>query len=150
VTERTPEQVPLQAALTALKDLSSRVVTLTEEVVRLRTYGRRNRWFVVLDVILTVGLAVSGLVSVHATDTADRNGVTISQLHATQVSGCKAGNQTRAQEITLWTHLASVSKAPPHLTRRQIAANRREIAQLLAYIRMTFAPRDCRSLYRIR
>lgn len=150
MTEQPPRQSSLHAALAAVTDLAERVTKLTAEVVRLRTYGRRNRWFIVIDIILTLGFAASGYVSVHASETANRNGVTIAQLHATQVSGCQAGNQTRAQEITLWTHLASISRPPPHLTKRQLAANRREIAELIAYIKHTFAPRDCAKLYHLR
>lgn len=149
MTEQTPSQNPLQAALAAVTDLASRVTTLTAEVVRLRTYGRHNRWFIAIDIILTIGFAFATYVAVDASSAADRNGVTISQLHQAQVASCRGGNQTRSQEIQLWAHLAAVSKPAPGSTPKEVAASKREVAQLLAYIRMTFRPRDCAALYRI-
>lgn len=149
MTEQTPGQNPLQAALAAVSDLADRVAKLTAEVVRLRTYGRHNRWFVVIDIVLTIGFAFATYVAVDASAAAGRNGVTLTQLHASQVQGCLAGNQTRAQEILLWEHLARIASPAPHLTKAQIAANKHEVAELLAYIKMTFAPRQCRDLYRL-
>jgi hypothetical protein len=151
VTEQTPPLNPLQAALAAVTDLSGRVGALTAEVVRLRKYGRSNRRFIVIDVVLTVALAAVSWLAADATAAANRNGVTIAQLHQTQLNGCVSGNQTRAQEIQLWMHLATVSQEQPapHLTERQIAQNKKEVAALLAYIRTTFQPRNCRALYRI-
>lgn len=149
MTEQTPPQPTLQAALSAVTDLASRVTKLTAEVVRLRTYGRHNRWFVVIDIILTIGFAFATYVAVDASAAAGRNGVTIAQLHATQLNGCRAGNQTRAQEIGLWVHLAALGKPAPGETPKQIKASEHEIAQFLAFVKSTFAPRDCRSLYRL-
>lgn len=149
MTEQIPPQNPLQAALAAVTGLSERVTKLTGEVVNLRRYGRRNRRYIFIDVALTVVIAAVSWVAFDASATADQNGVTIAQLHATQVSGCLAGNQTRVQEIKLWEHLAKIASPAPHLTKAQIAANKREVAALLAYIRMTFQPRDCAALYRL-
>lgn len=149
MTEQTPEPTTLQATLAAVEDLAGRVTTLTAEVVRLRSYGRRNRAFIVIDIVLTIRFAFATYVAVDASAAASRNGVTIAQLHQAQLAGCVAGNQTREQEIALWTHLAKIASPSPHLTKAQIAANKHEVAQLLAYIRMTFAARDCKSLYKI-
>lgn len=153
MTEQTPPQAPepttLQAVLAALKDLAARMTTLTAEVVHLRKYGKRNRRYIVIDIALTVVIAAVSYVAVHAESSAHQNGVTIAQLHATQVNGCRAGNQTRVQEIQLWTHLASVATPAPGETHRQIIKGKRTVAALLAYIRSTFRPRNCRALYRL-
>lgn len=155
MTEQSPPQAPdpttLQAVLATLKDLAGRMTTLTAEVVHLRKYGKRSRRYIVIDIVLTVVIAAVSYVAVHAENSAHQNGVTLSQLHQTQLNGCVAGNQTRAQEIALWMHLAQVSRdqSAPHLTERQIAQNKKEVAALLAYIRTTFAARDCAALYKL-
>lgn len=149
MTEQAPEPTTLQATLAAVQDLARRVGTLTAEVVGLRSYGRRSRKFIVIDIVLTIGFAFASYVAVDASAAADRNGVTITQLHSSQVSGCLAGNQTRAQEIKLWTHLASISKPSPGETQAEITASKHQVGVLLAYIRATFAPRDCKAIYRL-
>jgi hypothetical protein len=56
---------------------------------------------------------------------------------------CQAGNESRAQQVTLWTHLIEISAPPPHETAAQKAARAKLIAGFLAYVRQVFAPRDC-------
>ena len=62
---------------------------------------------------------------------------------ASVVQLCQAGNESRAQQVTLWTHLVAISAAPA----RETAAARRQrqavIAAFLRYVRKVFAPRDC-------
>lgn len=129
MTEQTPPQNPLQAALAAVTDLSTRVKKLTGEVVYLRKYGRRSRTFIIFDIVLTVGiLAISYL---------------FAQQHSTLVAACQAGNQTRAQERGLWKHLYQ-GALKEHPTPAQLAADR----TLIAYVNKTFASRNCAAVYR--
>jgi hypothetical protein len=99
----------------------------------------------VLDVLLTVIVAAFAVTARDASDAAHRNGVTLSQLHASEVASCQGGNQTRAKEIALWEHIYSIgvtSKTPPKI--------RREDNALIAYIKGVFASRDCKNLFKIK
>jgi hypothetical protein len=62
---------------------------------------------------------------------------------ASVVQLCQAGNESRAQQVTLWTHLVAMSAPPPH----QTAAQKRQRAALtrdfLGYVREIFKARDC-------
>lgn len=131
-----------QSAAQAARDLAGSVDALAAEVTRLNEYGRHNRTLIyaviaggILIVLLTAGLIVSlALVA--------RNTATLSQVHASEIASCRAGNQTREQETALWVYiydLAGVSKQPP--------AVRKEDNELIAHVRKVFAPRDCQKLY---
>jgi cell division protein FtsB len=134
-------------ALDTAQGLTRAVGSLSAEVKRLRTYGRRNRAYVLVDVALTVLLAVFGAVSVHAANQAADASTAANQTRVSSISACQAGNVTRAQEVMLWTHLAQISKPPPHETPVQKAKDLRQIDVLLAYIRHVFAKRDCEKVY---
>ena len=69
---------------------------------------------------------------------------TVAQLHAAEVSSCRQGNQTRADEIALWDHLDALATGPTTTARQ-----RKEDNELLAYIRLTFAAKDCQAAYRL-
>ena len=62
---------------------------------------------------------------------------------ASVVQLCRAGNESRAQQITLWTHLAAISVPPPHETAAQTQRRLELVRRLLGYVRKVFAPRDC-------
>ena len=70
--------------------------------------------------------------------------VTVSQLHAAEVSFCQDSNQSRAQQVALWQHLYSLGVNASTPPKARAADN-----QLIAYIRRAFAPRDCKAVYRI-
>jgi hypothetical protein len=103
----------------------------------------------VLDVVLTIVLGLvagqSHDASAQAQGAAARANAAVAQLHATQVSSCEDGNQTRAGEIALWEHIYGLSVAAAKPT----AAERQADERLLAYVRATFAPRDCARLYHL-
>ena len=107
---------------------------------RLTAYGKRNRRLVrIANVAVAVVLAVAVTVALTG----------VYSNHSTNVSSCQASNATRGSEVALWDHLAAISKPPAHATAAQKRADRVEIAGLLAYIRRTFAPRDCAEIYRL-
>jgi hypothetical protein len=80
--------------------------------------------------------AGSSWLAVRAVQGEIRNRASVVQL-------CQAGNDARAQQITLWTHLAAISVPPPHETPAQTARRLMLVRQLLGYVRQVFAPRDC-------
>lgn len=126
-----------------LKATASRLDVAERAALRSRRVMAALALSLALDVTLTVVVTVFAL---QAHGASDRAAATAAQVHAAQVATCLSSNQTRAQEIQLWNHLAQVSAASPapHLTPRQLAQNKTEVAALLAYIRKTFAPRKCR------
>ena len=72
------------------------------------------------------------------------------QIHsrASVVQLCQAGNESRAQQVTLWTHLVSISAPPPHETAAQKAVRETRIRQFLGYVRQVFAPRNCKASFK--
>jgi len=99
-----------------------------------------------LDILITAGL---GWNSVQAHSASDRANATVADLHSAQITNCRAGNQTRAQQVQLWTHLAQESKPAPGATAAQIAKDRQAVDALLAYIGRVFAPVNCAERYRL-
>jgi hypothetical protein len=74
----------------------------------------------------------------HATATA----ASVTQL-------CQAGNTSRAQQVTLWDHILTISaNSPPPLHETPAQKQQREaIARAFeAYVHRIFAPRDCTKL----
>lgn len=66
---------------------------------------------------------------------------------ASVVQLCQAGNESRAQQVTLWTHLVTISAPPAHESAAQERQRQATIAAFLAYVRKVFAPRDCTARY---
>ena len=56
---------------------------------------------------------------------------------------CQAGNESRAQQITLWTHLVAISAPPPHESAAARAKRQALVREFLAFVHQVFAPRDC-------
>ena len=129
--------------------LTNALHDMTAELGRVKTTLRRSKRVIIavtagllLDVALTVVVSVT---AVQAGNASAKANSTVAQLHSTQVSSCRAGNQTRAEEVALWTHLAALSA-----TSGRTPAQRKADDQLLAYIRHTFAPRNCTAVYKLR
>ena len=72
---------------------------------------------------------------------AETNAASITQL-------CQSGNDARAQQVILWTHLVVISRPPPH---ESVAARTRRVKttrEFIAYVRKVFARRDCTKIDR--
>lgn len=95
------------------------------------------RYAVVVLFILTV--ALSGLaywLSTSAINRAVANRASVVQL-------CQLGNESRAQQITLWTRLVAISPPPPHQTPAQAQQREKIVREFLGYVRTLFKPRNC-------
>jgi hypothetical protein len=126
--------------LGALKATRGELAATKAEIVRLRRYGKHNRAFVVVDILLTIGLAASGAISVHAVQSADQAAKFATQLHANNISACQANNaRLGKQEKALDAILQQV---PP-----QNAVERAIIAKDLEFIRAGWAPKNCGAAY---
>lgn len=141
----------------ALDGLSGRLDGVKEDSEKrdadLRTYGRRNRRYLVFDIALTVALAVSTFIAVGASQSArDAQASAAAARAAVTVTAqdnrnlCLSSNAARAQNLELWDHLLNLSSASPPRpgeTAAEQAQGRRELAALRAYVSHVFAPRDC-------
>lgn len=135
---------PLGTARALQRALEGMTAQLAEVKASVRR-GKRVIAALVVSLILDVGLTVGvSIAAVQANNASAKANTTVTQLHSTQVSACRAGNQTRAEEVALWVHLESLtvtSRTPPKV--------RKADEQLLAYIRHTFRPRNCVAIYKL-
>lgn len=88
--------------------------------------------------------------SSHAINRVAAVSATVTSEHRVQIYACRLGNDSRAQQVTLWTHIAQIAAGPPHETAPQKRARQAKLAAFLAYVRGIFAPRDCAAIYRIK
>lgn len=143
MTQPAPDADPLQTA----RDLQGALEATAKELSKLRATVRLGKKIViglavslVLDLILT---PVIGVTALSAQDTSARLNATVTQLHATQVAACQAGNVTRAAEVQLWEHILAL--APPKTPQQ-----RKVGASFIAYVKRVFAPRNCQAIYKLR
>jgi hypothetical protein len=130
------EQNPDREAIGAAQDLTTALTAMAGEVRRLRRFGRTNRWFILFDVLLTIALAASGAVAVHASDVAGQN------RNAALIS-CQATNVAREQNEELWAYVLRLFVPRPGETAKEKARGEKVLAALRAEVDATFAPRNC-------
>lgn len=65
------------------------------------------------------------------------------KARASVVQLCRSGNEARAQQVTLWTHLVEISRPPPGETPAARAQREDTTRVFLAYVHQVFAPRNC-------
>jgi hypothetical protein len=138
-----------QDALETAKGLTSALKDMRDELARVNAYSRRTRhlvWITVASVILDVALSIA--VTVFAIQV-HQNAVTLSELHATNVSACQAGNQTRAKQDLIWHELAMLSKPAPGTTKAQLRKQEKAIRGFLVLVDKAEAPRNCAKAYRL-
>lgn len=98
------------------------------------------RAFVVLAVIAVLVAGASSWFAVRAVQGAISSRASVVQL-------CQSGNESRAQQITLWSHLVAISTPPPHQTPAEQARRRAATISFLRYVRQVFAPRNCTTTF---
>jgi hypothetical protein len=115
-------------------DSEDRDDQLAKRDAQLNTYGRRSRHLIwitivslVLDILLTAALTV---VAIQAHDTSGAVAQSNRNL-------CLSGNAARAQQVSLWDYILSLSQ--PSAT----AAERQRVVAFRAHLQQLFAPRDC-------
>lgn len=131
------------ATLAAAERLSTSMDGLREDIGTLRSYGKRNRHFIwtlavslVLDVVLSVAVAVIAVQANQAASAADRN-------RDTQRVTCESANESRAANRSLWGAILDASnQANPNAT----PAQRNQVEGLRWFVNQVFAPRDCAHL----
>lgn len=131
MTEQAPPLEPLATLQAVLTELEG----TRKEIVKLRTYGRRNRKFILIDIVITLVLTVLGGGVVHAIQAAG-------QANSAQLALCQAGNTARAQQVELWEFLIHISQPP------KTAQGRKVLATFEHHLHVVFASRDCESLGR--
>jgi hypothetical protein len=99
------------------------------------------RAFVVLSVVTLLLSGAAYFFSTRAVQGEIRSRASVVQL-------CQAGNESRAQQVTLWTHLIAISRPPPHETAAQKRQRQALIREFLAYVRKVFAPRNCTTSFK--
>ena len=73
----------------------------------------------------------------------EANRVSAASASVTQL--CQAGNESRAEQVSLWGYLVTISKPPPHETRAAARARLKATRAFLAYVQRVFAPRNCQA-----
>lgn len=99
------------------------------------------RAFVFLSVLTFLLAAGSYWLAVRAVHGEVTNRATVVQL-------CETGNDFRAQQVTLWTHLIATSAPPPHQTTAQKRQRDAFIAGFMQFVRKVFKARDCTGSFR--
>jgi hypothetical protein len=97
--------------------------------------------FVFLSILTFVLAGASSWVSVRAVQGQVRSRASVVQL-------CQAGNESRAQQVTLWTHLVAISAPPAHETAAQKAVRETRVREFLGYVHHVFAPRNCTASFK--
>ena len=131
---------PLSEAIARVTEVSGQLGAVRRQLERLNRRDRHTRiglWLIMILVALTVALTVLlGLVAVQANDAAR----TASHAYASNQALCRASNVSRHQQIGVWDELLD-DLGPP----KTKAAARVETS-FRAYVKRTFAPRDCAAL----
>lgn len=110
--------------------------------------ARRGLAYVLVLVFLITGGAYWQ--SSRSVNELRRVSATVESQRRVQVYACQLGNESRAQQIILWTHIAHIAAGPPHETHAERQARHARLAAFLAYVRRIFAPRDCQAIYRLK
>ena len=131
-------------ALETARNQTEAMKTLATEVRRLGSYGRRNRLYILFDVLLTIALAVSSFIAVHASESAHTaQAAAVAARAAAAVATqnnralCESSNVARSQQIELWNFVLGLGHAP------QTAEQKKNIAAFRHELQVIYQPRDC-------
>jgi hypothetical protein len=140
------EQHGDRAALDAARNLTAALKDISADVRGLSSYGHRSRrmiWGIivslVLDLVLTVVVAVFAIQAHDANSYARAARAVAAVAQADNRDLCEAGNAARAQQLGLWTYLLSLAPAPgPQQQALRV--------KFRAHLSQVFQPRDCGTL----
>jgi hypothetical protein len=119
---------------------------MAAEVKRLRTYGRRNRRFIIFDIAATVALTVAMFIAVGASQSAHDASVAAAQNRNSALISCQATNVAREQNAQLWAYILTLFTPRPGETAAQKTQGEKVLAELRDKVDTTFAPRNCTAL----
>ena len=125
-------------------DSEDRDKQLAKRDAQLATYGRRNRhliWITIvslaLDILLTAALTVVAIQAHDASGAAASARTAASAVAQSDRGLCLSGNAARAQQVSLWNYILSLSQPPA------TQAERERVVKFKAHLQQLFAPRDC-------
>ena len=128
------------AAIAATQRLEESVRGLKDEVVALRTYGRRNRHYIAaIAVSLVFDVALSIVVFVVAVQLVKTNDLATANLQ-TQIATCESSNESRQVSTNLWNYVLDTAGRNPD---NQVGERKQQIEDFRAYMQRAYAPRDC-------
>jgi hypothetical protein len=146
LTAITGLQAAIEAMSENLQTVTGRLATTEKRELRARRVIRTLVISLILDVALTIGVTVS---NIQAHVASDRANSTVAALHASQIGACKVGDQTRADQVQLWTFLTGLSGPAPGATPAQIRQQKRITDKLLGFVHDTFKQINCAKLYKL-
>jgi hypothetical protein len=97
--------------------------------------------------LIAVSVAVDIVLSVTCVFLAVSQARVSHQIHVSQLTSCRIGDDFRAGQVRLWDHVIAVSKAPPGETAAAREARLAKLAAFRAYVRAEFRPVNCSRLY---
>jgi len=121
-----------------IQQVSTELGKLSQAIAEARKWRQRAVRLAIIAAVIAAGaFLATGLAILQASRNTDA-------IHASQLAGCIASNQTRAGEVQLWERAVQVNSQQLGLvTPRQ----RERTRSFLAYMHRTFHPLDCQRLY---
>lgn len=99
----------------------------------------RYRWAVLMvlaSVLILVGSVIGNVVYTRSVQ--EGAAAKAEKVRTQQVATCQSSNEARSLQVQLWDYVLSF---PP--SRPRTEAQEKKIADFKAFVRKTFAPRDC-------
>ena len=128
----------LEAISATLDQVSARIEAVARrerETARRERATRKLTWGLaasfVLDIVLTVVVTVLTVNALNQSAT----------IHQSQLTACAIGNQTRDEQITLWSYVINLSRQNPD-------SNRGQLDKFQQFVMATFRPVNCAKVYR--
>lgn len=162
MTSPEPVSQSIERVVLQLEGITKELKAIREDQVNIAKRRRRDRrqfWVVtgcmVLDILLSISLAVVAVSQVSATnnirDNQARLAQTQQQFHDSQVANCEAGNVTRLENKTYQLYFLQIIAAPivdqPVPSPRAKAEIRKRLQELSDRLNAIFAPVDCQKRF---
>jgi hypothetical protein len=118
-------------------DSEERDKQLTERDAQLSRYGRRNRHLIWVAIIsLALDLLLTAALTVVAIQAHDASGAASAVAQSSR-NLCLSGNVSRAQQVSLWNYVLTISQQPVS------SAEQARVAEFKTHLHKLFAPRNC-------
>jgi hypothetical protein len=118
-------------------DSEDRDKQLAERDAQLSRYGQRNRHLIRITIVsLALDLLLTAALTIVAVQ-ANRASGAASAVAQSSRNLCLSGNVARAQQVSLWNYVLTISHPPASSVERE------RVAGFKAHLQKLFAPRDC-------